>query len=167
MKHYLELEITTEVICLFLSLLLCVFCWIMLIAITVWFVASWNLFFHSEDAQSQVMSINIWCLQINSSHFYLKWALLLWCEIYLSRQNTFLNGSLVFWHSLPAAYHFYGPAYSRPVLSHITSSCNSGKVPYARFSSCCNASWINQEILVKNAEMDLAFLIRNDNFEIH
>ncbi len=39
--------ITTEVICLFLSLWLCVFCWFMLIDITVWFVASWNLFFLS------------------------------------------------------------------------------------------------------------------------
>ncbi len=54
-------------------------------------------------------------------------------RIYLSRQNTFLNSSLVFWHSFPVAYHFYGPVYSRPVLSHNTSSWNSGKVPYACF----------------------------------
>lgn len=54
-------------------------------------------------------------------------------RIYLSRQNTFLNSSLVFWHSFPVAYHFYGPVCSRPVLSHITSSWNSGKVPYACF----------------------------------
>lgn len=126
--------ITTEVICLFLSLWLCGFCWFMLIDITVWFIASWNLFFfHPEDAQSQVTSINIWCLQINSSHFLYLVNTRPMVRIYLSRQNTFLNGSLVFWHSFLFAYHFYGPTYSRPVLSHITSSWNSGKVPYACF----------------------------------
>lgn len=166
MKVNSELRITTEVVlCLFLSLLLCFVCWACYAGscrlISLYFLKA---FFSSTWSCTIIGDIYKYLFPLNKFEPFLS-LLSTWfvIQIYWSRQNTILNGSLVFWHTVPLLHttHADLPIPDQSFLKLLPLGIVEKYHMCLTILSC----FVNQRIFVKkDFQMDLALLFWS---EIH